>query len=146
MIKKGVDIPKGIPHNARINVEEGGDNPVEIVVQHPTNLDDGWKGWRLNSDTRNLEITVPITLEEALIGKTVSLEHPGDGSVEISIESGTQPGTKIIKKDRGLPPCPDAKMPPSSAIIEIQVIIPKIPPEHHENTRRFFEIIQRSSI
>lgn len=145
MVKKGVDIPKGIPHNARINLEEGWDNPVEIVVQHPTNMDDGWKGWRLNADSRNLEITVPISLEEALIGRSMKIDHPGGGSVEITIESGTQPGTKIIKKDRGLPPCPDAKMPPSSAIIEIQVVIPKIPTEHHENTRRFFEIISRTT-
>ena len=132
---------RGIPHNARINIKEGVENPVEIVIQHPTNMDEGWKGWRLNAETRNIEITVPITLQDALIGKSMNIDHPGGGNIDIVIDSGTQPGSKIIKKDKGLPACVDAKYPPSSAIIEIQVIIPKIPIEHRENTIRFFNII-----
>lgn len=145
-IKKGIDIPKGIPHNARINVDEDGlENPVEIVIQHPTNVDDGWKGWKLNTETRNIEIIVPITLKDCLIGKSIQLDHPAGGSIDFTIESGTQPGSKIIIKDRGLPACVDAMLPPSSAIIEIKVIMPKIPTEFHENTIRFFDIITKNT-
>jgi molecular chaperone DnaJ len=143
-IKKGVDIPKAIPHNSRINIIEGVDNPIEIIIQHPNQRDDDWKSWRLNPSTRNLEKVLYISLEDSLLGGSYSIEHPGGGVIDIKIEPGTQPGHRIIKKDRGLPACPDTKMPPSSAIIEIHIKIPIIPEEHRENIKRFFEIIRKS--
>ena len=123
---KPIRIPKGVKHNTRILVGENTETPTEIIVQHPNQTDKEWIGWYLNDDTRNLEIDYTIPLEYAMLGNTITIKHPNQTEIECKIPAGTQPGDTITFKDKGLPACPDLKMPPTNALVKINIKIPKI--------------------
>jgi DnaJ-class molecular chaperone len=140
-VKKSIRIPKGIPNDTKIKVDEG-DSPTVLHVKYPSSFDTDWGNWRLTND-RILTTSCDISLETALLGGDISVIHPGTNeTINVSIPSGIQPGEHIVLKDKGLPACPEAKLPPSNAHILLNVKLPIIPQKHHENTRRFFSIFK----
>lgn len=140
---KKIFIPRSMPNNTRITINEG-DVPTILIIQHPAINDTKWNGWEL-LNSRDLKYTLKITLEEALIGCSKNITQPNGNILEVIVPLGTQPNSQIKIKDKGLPSCPEAKLPPSSAIIHINVELPIIPEKHIENTKKFFELLRKST-
>lgn len=140
--KKHIRVPKGIPNNTKILIEEG-DTPTVLQVKHPSHLDKHWGDWVLDKD-RLLHTEQDISLETALLGGEISVVHPGTSVKHtIQIRKGIQPGEEIRIRDGGLPACPEAKLPPSDGVVKIKVTLPEIPDKHIENTRRFLNVLHR---
>lgn len=140
--KKHIRIPKGLPNDTKILVQEG-DSPTVLQIKQPSHLDKGWGDWVLSKD-RILRIEKEISLETALLGGTVNVVHPGTGeSIDIIIPPNTQPGQEIRIKDKGLPACPEAKLPPSDGCLIAKIRLPVIPDKHKANTKRFFAALKR---
>jgi len=138
-VKKHIRIPRGIKHNARIIVGENTETPTELIIQHPNQTDKEWNGWYLNDDTRNLELKHTISLKDAMLGNTITIQHPNNTTLECIIPPGTQPNDTITFKDKGLPSCPSLKMPPTNALVKINIAIPKIDnPDTIKVTEAFF--------
>jgi molecular chaperone DnaJ len=140
---KKITIPRAIPDNTRITVNEG-DRPTILIIKHPPNTDPDWKGWDLLS-TRDLKYMITISLEDALLGSTREVTLPNEGVLSFAIPSGIQPGNTLRITDKGLPSCPEAKLPPSSILIQVNVTLPTIPEKHKEHTRKFFTLLSSSS-
>jgi DnaJ-class molecular chaperone len=66
--------------------------------------------------------TVPVTLGEAMAGARVPVETV-TGSVTLSIPRGSDSGTKLRLRGKGVP----AKRGPGDHIVEIRVVLPKHP-------------------
>ena len=108
-----VRIPAGVSSGMRIHLERqgevgpgggpAGDLYVEVnVAEHETFRRDG----------DNLEMVVKVPMTAAALGTTVQVDtleaewedsDPADRQVSIDIPSGTQSGTRIALKDRGVP-------------------------------------------
>lgn len=139
---KNVRIPKGLPNGTKIMVQDG-DRPTVLQIKYPSALDKNWGDWVLGKD-RVLRISKEVSLETALLGGSVDVIHPGTSeTIKVPIPAGIQPGDEVILKDKGLPACPEAKIPPSNGAVQLQVRLPKVPEKHRENTRRFLSALQR---
>jgi DnaJ family protein A protein 2 len=140
---KRVNIPKGVPNNSKIMINEG-DNPIMLRIKYPNNSHKDWDGWKLGDD-RTLKKEYEIDLETALLGGKLNIKIPGNTEeVSVIIPASAQPKQEIIIPDKGLPACHEAKLPPSNAFIIINVKIPEIPKKHIENTKRFLSILKKS--
>lgn len=141
-VKKDVRIPRGIKQNARIIVGNNTETPTELIIQYPNQIDKEWNGWILNENTRNIELIHTISLKDAILGNTITINHPNNTTLECNIQAGTQPNQIITFKDKGLPSCPALKMPPTSAIVKINISIPKITdPEYIKQLQDIFSKI-----
>lgn len=125
-IKRTIRIPKGIKNNAKIIVGDNTETPLELVIHHPKKTNHDWKGWNINYDTNHLEIDYTIDLKDALAGCVVNIPHPNGNDIELNIPFGIQPNEVITLKDKGLPSCPELKMPPTNANIKVSVLIPTL--------------------
>lgn len=140
--KKHIRIPRGLPNDTQIMLQEG-DTPTVLQVKQPSHLDKEWGDWVLSKD-RLLRIEYDIPLETALLGGEVTVTHPGTGeSLTVTIPPNTQPGQEIRLKDKGLPACPEAKLPPSDGCVIVKVVLPVIPDKHKAHTKRFFAALKR---
>jgi DnaJ-class molecular chaperone len=81
----------------------------------------------------------------ALLGSTREVTLPNEGVLSFAIPAGVQPGNTLHIADKGLPSCPEAKLPPSSILIQVNVTLPTIPEKHKEHTRKFFTLLSSSS-
>lgn len=135
---KIIRIPKGVKHNARIIVGENTHTPIELIIQYPNQTDPDWIGWSINDDTRGIEYTHKITLKDALLGATHMIKHPNGTEFEIKIKSGVQSGDIMKFKDKGLPACPELKMPPTNANVKIEIRIPKLNKKDKKLAEEFF--------
>lgn len=140
-IEKNIRIPKGVKHNTRIIVGENTETPTEIIIQHPNQTDPEWLGWCMNDDTRHIELEYTISLQDAILGNRIQIQHPNDTTLECIVPPGTQPGDTITFKDKGLPPCIELKMPPTNAIVLFRVKIPKLNTEGMGYANEFFRQI-----
>lgn len=140
-VQKDIRIPRGIKHNARIIVGDNTETPTELIIQHPNQTDKEWDRWILNDETRNIELTHTISLKDAMLGNTITIKHPNNTTLECTIPPGTQPNQTITFKDKGLPSCPTLKMPPTNAIIKLNIIIPKI--KDPENIKKIQDILTK---
>lgn len=146
-IKKSIRIPRGIKNNARVIVGENTETPIELIIQHPNQMDKEWNGWYLNDNTRNLELKRTISLKDAMLGNTITIQHPNNITLDCVIPAGTQSNDIITFKDKGLPPCPSLKMPPTNALIKIKIAIPKIDqPDSIKLTEAFFARITQPGV
>lgn len=143
---KSLRIPRSIKHNSRIITGENTETPIELIIQQPNQIDKDWLGWRLNDETRNIEIDYDITLQDALFGSTHSIPHPNGKNIELVTPPSIQPRTKIVFKDKGLPSCPELKMPPTHSIITINIKIPKIPEEYVGEAKDIFNKITQHGV
>jgi molecular chaperone DnaJ len=97
-------VPAGIADGQRIRVsgrghagEHGGPPGDLYVVVHVTD-DDGWL-----RDGDDLVTVVDLAAPRAALGTTVTVEHPGDGAMEVEVPAGTQPGEVITVRGKGMP-------------------------------------------
>ncbi|MBN8554931.1 MAG: J domain-containing protein [Deltaproteobacteria bacterium] len=119
-----VNIPKGVETKSKIRVAGKGRNGGDIyliakVEEHPF-----FK--RLGS---NIEVTIPISLKEALEGATIEVPTIS-GQVDLKIPAGSTSGMKMKLKGRGIE---NSKAKTSGdQIITLQVVVPKLTPEVRE--------------
>jgi molecular chaperone DnaJ len=98
-----VEVPAGIADGQRIRLsgrghagERGGPaGDLYVVVQ----VDLG-EGWLRDEDDLVTVSDIPAPL--AALGTTVTIEHP-DGEVAVEVPAGTQPGTVLTVKAKGMP-------------------------------------------
>jgi molecular chaperone DnaJ len=99
-----VDVPAGIADGQRIRVsgrghagEHGGPaGDLYVVVQ--VTSDDGWL-----RDGDDLVTVVDVPAPHAALGMTLTVEHPGEGALEVEVPAGTQPGEVITLRGKGMP-------------------------------------------
>lgn len=117
-----VKIPVGIESGKKIRLREQG-NPsptggpagdlllTVTVAPHPT--------YRRSGD--RLEVTVPITLDEALEGAKIEVPTPY-GSATVSVPAGAQSGQRLRLKGQGVRP---KGAPAGDLLVELQVVLPE---------------------
>jgi molecular chaperone DnaJ len=98
-----VDVPAGIADEQRIRLTgrghagERGGPPGDLYVLVRVSEDE-----RFVRDGNDLVSRISISAPEAALGTTVSVDTL-DGSEDIEIEAGTQPGTVVTLRGRGMP-------------------------------------------
>lgn len=97
-----------------------GDLYVELVVDpHPF--------WEIIDGGQNIRGRVSVALKDALIGTTISVQDITGSRIEVSVPAGTQPGTNLRLRGRGLKNVHNARC--GDAYIEIQIQIPALKAE-----------------
>lgn len=115
-----VKIPPGVTHGQQIRLQgqggsgqgggPNGDLYLDIQIQsHPL----------FHVDGRDIILNLPITPWEAALGTTVQVPTPS-GKIALKIPPGSQTGTKLRLKGRGLP-----GNPPGDLYVLLQVVVPK---------------------
>ncbi|MDY6970660.1 MAG: J domain-containing protein [Spirochaetota bacterium] len=117
-----VKIPKGIEEGAKLKFKgmggpgrgngKQGDAYVEILIKSS-------KTFRRVGD--NLEIEIPITLDEAVNGSKIKIPTI-DGNVMLTIPPGVNTGTKLRVKNKGMPN--QSGKDRGDQIVKIKVILP----------------------
>jgi molecular chaperone DnaJ len=98
-----VDVPAGIADGQRIRVSgrghvgEQGGPPGDLYVVIQVAMGD-----RFLRDADDLVTVADIAAPLAALGTTVEIGHP-DGAVEVEVPAGTQPGTVLSIKGKGMP-------------------------------------------
>jgi molecular chaperone DnaJ len=98
-----VDIPPGISDDQRIRLSgrghagENGGPPGDLYVLVSVTEDE-----RFVREGSDLVTAVNLSVSQAALGTTVSVPTL-DGEEEIEVEPGTQPGTIVTLKARGMP-------------------------------------------
>jgi molecular chaperone DnaJ len=98
-----VDVPAGIADGQRIRVAgrghagEHGGPPGDLYVVVQVALGDGWL-----RDGDDLVTVTDLAAPRAALGTTVEIEHP-EGTVEVDVPAGTQPGAVLSVKGKGMP-------------------------------------------
>jgi DnaJ-class molecular chaperone len=113
-----VNIPKGVETGAKIRVAGKGQNGGDLflickVEPHPYFQRRG----------ENIELTLPISLKEALAGAVVPVRTTS-GTVDLKIPEGATSGTKMKLKAKGIEN-PRTKS-RGDLIVTLQVVVPKL--------------------
>lgn len=99
-----VDVPAGIADGQRIRVSgrghagEHGGPPGDLYVVVGVTSDDGWL-----RDGDDLVTVLDVPAPRAALGMTLTVEHPGEGALEVEVPPGTQPGEVITLRGKGMP-------------------------------------------
>ncbi len=120
--RMNVRIPAGVKDGQKIRLrgkgEPGigggpaGDLIVTVAVDpHPV----------FGIDGRNLTITVPVSFPEAVNGATVSVPTFDGGSVRVRVPAGTQSGSRLRVKGKGVKTSKGA----GDLIVTVEVAVPK---------------------
>jgi molecular chaperone DnaJ len=98
-----VEIPAGIADGQRIRLSgrghagEQGGPPGDLYVVVQVALGDEWL-----RDGDDLVTVADVAAPLAALGTKIEIEHP-DGAVEVDVPAGTQPGTVLAVKGKGMP-------------------------------------------
>jgi DnaJ-class molecular chaperone len=127
-----VNVPAGVESGARLRVPgqggqggrsgRAGDLYLDITVAPDAHL---------RRSGRDVELSLPLTLAEACLGTQVDVPTV-DGTVRLTIPSGTSSGAKLRLRGKG------AKMPDGTRgdqLCRVEVLIPKIDPADKESRR-----------
>ena len=120
-----VRIPPGVEDAQRIRVKGRGApgqgsapaGDLYVVVRVASDPRFGRRG-------RNLTSTVHVTYPEAALGTTVSVTTL-DGPVTLRVPPGTQPGTQLRVKGRGVPAGGRNGAKPGDLLVRVDVSVPK---------------------
>lgn len=133
-----VKIPPGVETGSRIRLagqgqpgERGGpagDLYVEITVAHHPSV---------RREGQDLYVDLPVTIHEAALGAEVHVPVFG-GSGKVTIRPGTQSGTKLRLKSKGVPGLRGGS--PGDLYYVVQV---KLPAVHDDAARRAVETLER---
>lgn len=129
-----VKIPAGIADGQKIRLRGQGapaarGQPGDLIVTvrvapHP----------HFTRRGNHLDITVPVTLAEAVLGAKIDVPTP-QGTISLRVPPGTSGGTKLRAKGRGVAMADGTS---GDLYAEIQIVLPKdIPPEAAELIRQF---------
>ncbi len=128
-----VNIPAGVEDGKKIRLRGQGEpaprggTPGDIllkvhVASHP----------HFTRRGKNLYLTLPVTLAEAVLGATVDVPTP-KGTVGLHVPPATSGGTKLRVKGHGVA---SAKGEPGDLIVEVRIVVPKA---WDEESRAMFE-------
>lgn len=118
-----VKIPAGIEDGAKLRVASkggvgaGSAPPGDLILAvsvgtHPLYQRDA-------ALPLNLNLTLPLTVEEALLGTRITLPRPRS-NVELTIPPGTNGGTKLRVRGRGI----ETSKAKGDLIVQIQIVLP----------------------
>ena len=99
-----VDVPAGISDGQRIRLTgrghagEHGGPPGDLYVVVQIAPDETWL-----RDGDDLVTVADIPAPYAALGTTVTVDHPGEGELEVEVPAGTQPGTMLRVRGKGMP-------------------------------------------
>nr|WP_320133378.1 J domain-containing protein [uncultured Holophaga sp.] len=130
-----VAIPPGVEDGGRLRVggkgEAGrrGGGPGDLYIQIQVEADA-----RFERKGANLYVKLPISFAEAALGAKVELPTP-DGPATIKITPGTQSGSKLRVKGRGMP-LPRHADQRGDLFAEIQVVTPQLQDERSRELMR----------
>jgi molecular chaperone DnaJ len=99
-----VDVPAGIADGQRIRVSgrghagENGGPPGDLYVVVQIAADEHWL-----RDGDDLVTVVDVPAPRAALGTTLTVEHPGEGPLEVEVPAGTQPGEVVTLRGKGMP-------------------------------------------
>ncbi|HUG73447.1 MAG TPA: DnaJ C-terminal domain-containing protein [Steroidobacteraceae bacterium] len=114
-----VRIPKGIQAGQHIRLAGQGDKPPGVAQPGDLYLEVQFAPHRLfRPEGRDLHLALPVAPWEAALGATVTLPTPV-GAVELKIPAGSQSGSRLRLRGRGLP-----ANPPGDLYATLQVILP----------------------
>jgi molecular chaperone DnaJ len=126
-----VDIPPGISDEQRIRLSgrghagENGGPPGDLYVLVSVTDDE-----RFVRDGSDLVTAVNLTMSQAALGTVVSVPTL-DGDEEIEVAAGTQPGTVVTLKSRGMPTLGRARR--GDQRVVLNVLVPRnLQPEQQE--------------
>lgn len=83
-------------------------------------------------DRANLHATIKITVWQAMFGTTVEITDIGGTTIEVAVPAGSQPGSQLRLKNRGLNIRGSSER--GNAFLTIEVAIPKLDPEDRFKT------------
>jgi curved DNA-binding protein len=120
-----VNVPPGVEDGTRLRVAGQGGQPhrngrpgdlyLDVSV-HPDS--------HLRRNGRDIELTLPLTLTEAVLGTQVDVPTV-DGSVRITIPPGTSSGAKLRLRGKGIK-SPDGTR--GDQLCRIEIVVPKLDP------------------
>jgi molecular chaperone DnaJ len=122
-----VRVPPGVEDGQRIRVKGRGApgqgtapaGDLYVVVRVGADPRFGRRG-------RNLTIAVPVTFPEAAMGTTITVPTL-DGPVTVRVPAGTQPGTQLRVKGRGVPSGGGKNgAKPGDLLVRVDVVVPKL--------------------
>lgn len=103
LMGRGEAVPGGRPGNLYVHIR---------VAADP----------RFERDGADLHTVLPISFSQAALG--ASLKAPSlDGEVDVSVESGTQPGDTLVLRGRGLPRLQERGK--GDLVIHVRLMVPK---------------------
>jgi len=135
-----VRFPAGVDNGSRLRVRgEGnsgrnggrtGDLYVEVEVERDAELE---------RDGENIKSTVTVGCTDAILGTSVKTRTV-DGSVELKIPAGTQPGTTLLMSKRGVPRLGNPNL-RGDHLVRVNVKIPNnLTPEEKEKFEEIREL------
>ncbi len=126
---KTIDFPPGSFHGIRIRYAGDGGQLIpgppgdlycELEVQPH-------KFWRADFRTQDIEGDLIISLKDAMVGEEYIVTDINGNDIKVSVPAGSQPGSKLRLKGRGLKKF--QKNTVGDAYLKIFVTIPKLSPE-----------------
>ena len=132
--KISVNIPKGIAEGTKMRLREkgspspNGGPPGDLILVVSSTTHPVYKRYG-----QNLELNLPVTLTEAVLGCKVDLPLLPEGSVALSIPAGTSSGRKLRLKGQGIP---SAKGAAGDLIVQVQI---KVPEQVDEPSKKLLE-------
>ncbi len=133
-----VKIPPGTTGGTRIRLAgqggkgvnaPDGDLLLKVTLAHHA---------RFEVDGHNLKATLHIAPWEAVFGAKVPFDTL-DGEVQLKVPAGTQGGSKLRLKDKGLPKRTGGR---GSLTVELRIVVPTTPTDEE---KRLFEELQKVS-
>lgn len=83
-------------------------------------------------DRSNLYTSIRITAWQAMFGTSVEIEEISGSTIEINIPPGTQPGSQLRLRNRGMNIRGTSER--GNAFLTVEVVIPKLDPEDREKS------------
>ena len=91
-------------------------------------------------DKANVEMAVPITVDEAVLGAAIVVPMPDGTKVRVKVPAGTQDGAQLTLRGKGAPDVKNGGM--GNLIITLKI---KVPTELNEAQRQAMEAFQAAS-
>jgi len=137
--KLNVKIPAGVDDGSRIRLAgkggagRGGAPPGDLYIvtkvrPHP----------RLERRDRDLYLSVPVTVGEAMLGATIDVPTP-DATVKLKVPPGSQSGSKLRLRGKGVPAMKGAERGDFYVVLQVHV-----PPDGNDQTREAVQTLESS--
>jgi curved DNA-binding protein len=130
-----VKIPAGVTAGQRIRLTGQGDAGVGGGASGDLYLEVLFNPHRIfRAENRDIHLELPVTPWEAALGRTVTVPTLG-GKVDLRIPPGSQSGSKLRLKGRGLPGGP-----PGDQLLTLRILVPEA---HTPQARAFYERMEQ---
>ncbi len=116
-------VPAGVKNGATIRLKgkgqqgENGGQPGDLLIDVTVKPDPVF-----TREGDHLKVTVPVRFDEAALGAKVPVPVPGGGTVTVKLAAGTQNGSTIRVRGRGVPRKDGTK---GDLLATIDVVVPR---------------------